>query len=349
MARRNSLFTEENYTAFLGDLKQRIRAAQVKAALAVNQEVILLYWQIGRDILARQKSEGWGTKVIKRLSLDLRQAFPDIKGFSHRNLFYMRAFAEAYREEEFVQRYAAQIPWRHNQLLLDKLNILEERLWYAQQSQENGWSRDVLALQIDSNLYQRQGEAITNFDRTLPSPQSDLAQQLIKDPYYFDFLSVDRNVQERDLEKALVERMREFLLELGIGFAFMGSQYHLVVDGEDYYIDLLFYHVHLRCYVVIDLKVTPFKPEYTGKMNFYVSAVDDMLRHPDDKPTIGIILCRSKNKTTAEYALRNVATPIAITTHQLPESLRDNLPSVQQLETQFQAAVEALEGEENKQ
>ncbi|MBE7384712.1 MAG: DUF1016 family protein [Leptolyngbya sp. SIO1E4] len=345
MPRQNALFPEEKYTAFLSDLKQRIRTAQIKAALAVNREVILLYWQIGRDILSRQNVEGWGSKVIKRLSQDLKQAFPEIKGFSPRNLAYMRAFAEAYPEDEIVQRSAAQIPWRHNQLLLDKLKTLEERLWYAQQSHENGWSRDVLALQIDSNLYGRQGGAITNFGRTLPPPQSDLAQQLIKDPYHFDFLTVGRNVQERELEKALVERMREFLLELGIGFAFMGSQYPLQVDGEDYYIDLLFYHVQLRCYVVIDLKVTPFKPEYTGKMNFYVSAVDDMLRHADDSPTIGIILCRSKNKTTAEYALRNISTPIAITTHQLPQNLQANLPSVEQLETQLQTVVAELESE----
>ncbi len=327
----------------MNDLKQRIRAAQVRAAIAVNKELVLLYWQIGQDILARQQSEGWGGKVIKRLSQDLKQEFPDIKGFSQRNLFYMRAFAEAYPDKEFVHHLGAQIPWKHNCVILDKVKDLEQRTWYIQQAIDYGWSRDVLALQIDSNLYKRQGGAITNFERTLPSPQSDLAQQLIKDPYHFDFLTVRRDVQERELEKALVERMREFLIELGVGFAFMGSQYHLEVGGEDYYIDLLFYHVHLRCYVVIDLKVTPFKPEYTGKMNFYVSAVDDMLRHPDDKSTIGIILCRSKNKATAEYALRNVSTPIAITTHQLPEHLQDNLPSIEQLETQLESFAVELE------
>jgi predicted nuclease of restriction endonuclease-like (RecB) superfamily len=341
--RKKSSLPERDYNLFLNALKQRIRTTQVRAALAINQELILLYWHIGREILTRQQTEGWGSKVIKRLSQDLQGEFPDIKGFSQRNLAYMRAFAEAYPDEEIVQRSVAQIPWRHNLLLLDKLKTSEERLWYAKQALENGWSRDVLAIQMTSNLFDRQGGAITNFDRTLPAAQSDFAQQMIKDPYHFDFLNLGRDVQERDLEKALVERMREFLLELGVGFAFMGSQYHLEVDGEDYYLDLLFYHVQLRCYVVIDLKVTPFKPEYTGKMNFYVSAVDDMLRHPDDKPTIGMILCRSKNRTTAEYALRNIATPIAITTHQLPKHLEDTLPSVKQLESEIEATAKALE------
>ena len=346
MPKQPSMIPPNGYEIFLNDLKTRIRTAQIKAAQAINTEVTLLYWKIGCDILQRQKTEGWGSKVIKRLSSDLKREFPELKGFSSRNLLYMRKLAEAYPDREIVQRVAAQIPWRHNQALLDKLKEQEERLWYAQQSLKNGWSRDILVMQIESGLYQRQGKAVTNFEDTLPKPQSDLARQLIKSPYNFDFLSLGKDAQERDLENALVDHIREFLLELGIGFAFLGSQYHLAVDGDDYYIDLLFYHVQLRCYVVIDLKVTDFRPEYFGKMNFYVSAVDDMLRHPDDNPTIGIVLCRSNKKTTAEYALRNVSTPIAVSSHQWPEQLQGSLPSPEQLEMELEAAVKELESQQ---
>ena len=346
MPKQPSMIPPSGYEIFFSDLKKRIRTAQIKAAQAINTEVTLLYWEIGCDILQRQKEEGWGSKVIKRLSSDLKREFPELKGFSSRNLLYMRKLAEAYPEREIVQRVAAQIPWRHNQALLDKLEVQEERLWYAQQSLENGWSRDILIMQVESGLYQRQGKAITNFADTLPKPQSDLARQLIKSPYNFDFLSLGKDAQERDLENALVDHIREFLLELGIGFAFLGSQYHLTVDGDDYYLDLLFYHVQLRCYVVIDLKVTDFRPEYFGKMNFYVSAVDDMLRHPDDNPTIGIVLCRSNKKTTAEYALRNVSTPIAVSSHQWPEQLQSTLPSPEQLEMELEAAVKELESQQ---
>ena len=270
-----------------------------------------------------------------------------MKGFSPRNLKYMRAFAEAYPDQAIVQRCAAQIPWRHNQVLIDKLNAQSERIWYAQQSLDNGWSRDILVMQIESNLFQRQGGAVTNFERTLPPVQSDLAQQLIKDPYNFDFLNLTSATQERELEKALVERIRDFLLELGVGFAFVGSQYRLEVSGNEYFMDMLFYHLKLRCYVIIDLKVTEFRPEYTGKMNFYVAAVDDLLRHLDDQPTIGIVLCKSKNKTVAEYALRNVSTPIAVTTHSLPDQLKANLPTIEQLEMELNAVVTELsEGNE---
>jgi predicted nuclease of restriction endonuclease-like (RecB) superfamily len=231
--------------------------------------------------------------------------------------------------------------------LIDKLNAQSERIWYAQQSLDNGWSRDILVMQIESNLFQRQGGAVTNFERTLPPVQSDLAQQLIKDPYNFDFLNLTSATQERELEKALVERIRDFLLELGVGFAFVGSQYRLEVSGNEYFMDMLFYHLKLRCYVIIDLKVTEFRPEYTGKMNFYVAAVDDLLRHLDDQPTIGIVLCKSKNKTVAEYALRNVSTPIAVTTHSLPDQLKANLPTIEQLEMELNAVVTELsEGNE---
>lgn len=261
----SSLLPEENYSAFLGDLKSKIRRSQVLAATALNKEVILLYWQIGQKILQQQRVQGWGAKVIARLAQDLRREFPQMSGFSPRNLNYMRTFAEAYASEEIVQQLLHKIPWGHHVKLLDAVKDTKQRLWYVQKTIENGWSRSILAMQIDSNLYQRQGEAVTNFDRVLPLPQSDLARQLIKDPYSFDFLSLAENAQERDLERGLIDHIRDFLLEMGIGFAFVGSQYRLDVEGDEFFIDLLFYHLKLHCYVVIDLKVTEFKPEYSGK------------------------------------------------------------------------------------
>ncbi|MBD2465670.1 DUF1016 domain-containing protein [Oscillatoria sp. FACHB-1407] len=341
MAKSGSLFpTDDTYKTFLRSLKERIQQAQIKAALAVNQELIVLYWQMGREILARQQQEGWGAKIIDQLAQDLKREFPDIKGFSSRNLKYMRAFAEAYPDESFVQQVAAQIPWFHHCVLLDKIKTPSERLWYIQQTSQNGWSRNILALQIETGLYQRQGGAITNFEKTLPKPQSDLAQQLLKDPYNFEFLTLNKEAQERDLERALVKHIRDFLLELGVGFSFVGSQYPIVVDGQEYRIDLLFYHFKLRCFIVIDLKMVEFQPEFSGKMNFYVSAVNQLLRHPDDQPTIGIILCKSKNKTVAELALQGMTQPIGVATHkigsELPEQLKTLLPTVEQLEVELQ-------------
>jgi len=244
-----------DYDVLLRALKARIRTAQVRAVLAVNRELVLLYWQLGREVLTRQQQQGWGAKVIDKLAKDLQKEFPEMKGFSPRNLKYMRAFAETYPEEPIVQGVLAQITWYHNIALMEKLKSQVERLWYAQKTVEHGWSRNILVYQIESQLYQRLGGAVTNFDRALPQPQSDLAHQLLKDPYCFDFLSLGENSQERDLENALVKHIREFLLELGVGFAFVGSQYRLEVGGEDFYIDLLFYHLRLRCYVVIDLKI----------------------------------------------------------------------------------------------
>jgi predicted nuclease of restriction endonuclease-like (RecB) superfamily len=266
------------YDEFLLDLKSRIQSAQVKAAISISRELITLYWNIGREILQRQTAQGWGAKVIDRLARDLHAAFRDMKGFSPRNIKYMRAFADAYAEEQFVQQVAAQIPWFHHCVLLDKVKDSAERVWYIRQTVENGWSRNVLVLQIESGLYRRKGKAITNFDRTLPAPQSDLAQQLLKDPYNFDFLTLDTEARERDLERGLLTHIRQFLLELGVGFAFVGSQYHLEVGGDDFYIDLLFYHLQLRCFVVIDLKMRKFMPADAGQMNFYLSAVDDLIR-----------------------------------------------------------------------
>jgi predicted nuclease of restriction endonuclease-like (RecB) superfamily len=336
-----------NYNRFLQDLKQRIRTAQVKAALAINQEMVMLYWSIGRDILNREEQEGWGAKVVDRLAKDLKAAFPDLTGFSARNMRYMKALAEAYPDEAMLQRSVAILPWRHNIVLLEKLKDQEQRLWYAAQASGNGWSRDILAMQIDSDLFRRQGGAVTNFDRTLPSPQSDLAQQLLKDPYNFSFLSLEKDAQERDLERALITHIRDFLLELGVGFSFVGSQYPIEIDGRDFRLDLLFYHLKLRCFVVIDLKMGDFQAEFSGKMNFYVSAVDEILRHPDDQPTIGLILCRSKSRTIAEFSLRGMSQPIGVATHligkELPDSLKDVLPTVEQLEAELNNAAITLE------
>ena len=336
-----NLSIPEDYYDFLRELKRRILQAQVRAVISVNRELVLLYWQIGRDILNRQQQRGWGAKVIDNIAGDLQKAFPEMKGFSPRNLKYMRSFAEAYPDEQFVQQVVAQIPWGHNLRILDAVKVPVEREWYIRQTIEQGWSRNMLVHQIESALYRRQGKADTNFSRTLPNPQSELAQQLLKDPYNFDFISLGREAQERELEKALIDRIRDFLLELGVGFAFVGSQYHLEVEGEDFYIDLLFYHLRLRCFVVIDLKVEAFKPEFSGKMSFYVSAVDDLLKHRDDMPTIGIILCKNKKQKIVEYALRDMNKPIGVSTYQLrealPERLQGSLPTVEQLEAELEA------------
>ncbi len=336
------------YDDFLRALKERIRTAQVRAALAVNQELVLLYWQIGRDILQRQREQGWGAKVIDRLSADLGQAFSEMKGFSPRNLKYMRAFAEAWPEEQFVQAALAQITWYHNIAIVEKLSDRQEREWYISKTIENGWSRNILVLQIESRLYHRQGKALTNFDRTLPPLQSDLAQQLLKDPYNFDFLTLGNDAHERDLERGLLNHVRDFLLELGKGFAFVGSQYRLDVGGEEFFLDLLFYQLHLRSFLVIDLKWRSFKPEDAGKMSFYLSAVDDLLRHAGDQPSIGLILCKTKNKIVAEYALRDTNKPIGISefrlTEILPEELQGSLPTIEELEAGL--SVIAMESED---
>lgn len=333
------VFRSKGYQDLLARLKSQIRTAQLRAAVAVNQELVFLYWRIGTEILARQKEDGWGTRVIERLAKDLRSEFPDMQGLSPRNLGYMKAFAEAWPEEAILQQLAAKLPWFHNCVLLDKVKDTTERLWYIQQAIMNGWSRNVLVMQIEGGLYRRQGKAITNFEATLPSPESDLAQQLIKDPYNFDFLTLTKEAQERDLERELLAHLRQFLVELGVGFAFVGSQVPLEVGGEDFKLDLLFYHLKLRCFVVIDLKMGPFKPEYAGKMNFYLSAVDDILRHPDDKRSIGLILCKAKNGIVAEYALRDIAKPLGISEfkhlEKLPEQLKGTLPTIEEIEAEL--------------
>ena len=328
-----------NYALLLDSLREHIRRAQIRAALSVNREMVLLYWQIGREILAQQAQHGWGAKVIDHLSQDLRQAFPEMKGFSARNLKYMRAFAAAWPDDLFVQEVLAQITWYHNITLVEKLANPAEREWYARKTIENGWSRNILVHQIDSRLHLRLGEAQTNFAHTLPSPQSELAQQVLKDPYVFDFLNLGEAAYERDLEKALLEQLRSFLLELGLGFAFIGSQYHLEVGGQDFYLDLLFYHFRLRCFVAFELKIGEFLPEYTGKMNFYLSALDSTLRGKQDEPSIGVILCRAKNRVIVEYALRDLSKPIGVSAYQLtqalPESLKGSLPTIEELEAEL--------------
>ncbi len=329
----------QTYAALLASIKERIQSAQVRAAVAVNQELVLLYWRIGKEILARQSAEGWGKNIIPRLAKDLAAQFPEMKGLSPRNLGYMKAFAEAWPEESILQQAVAKLPWGHNVRLLDHVKDPEERLWYARAANENGWSRNMLVLHIEGKLFQRQGKAVTNFQRTLPSPQSDLAQQLLKDPYNFDFLTLSKDAHERELEAGLVEHIRKFLLELGVGFSFVGSQYPLEIAGEDYRLDLLFYHLKLRCFIVIDLKGGAFKPEYTGKMNFYLAAVDDMLKHPTDQPSIGLILCRTKKELVVEYALRGTTTPMGISefTHleKLPDEFKGSLPTIEEIEAEL--------------
>jgi predicted nuclease of restriction endonuclease-like (RecB) superfamily len=328
-----------NYADWLAELKTRIHTAQQRATRAVNHELILLYWQIGRDILARQAEQGWGAKVIERLADDLRAAFPEMKGFSPRNLKYMRAFAEAWPDTEFVQEVLAQLPWYHQLALLDKLPGPETRRWYAAKAIEHNWSRNVLVMQIETRLLERSGKTVTNFELTLPKPQSDLARESLKDPYRFDFLGLSDEAQEREIENALVKHVTDFLLELGAGFAFVGRQVLLDVGGDEFYIDLLFYHLKLRCYVVIELKGGKFKPEHLGQLSFYLAAVDTQIKHPQDAPTIGLLLCKSKNKVVAEYALRNNTQPLGVAEYQLldslPTELQTSLPSIEQIEREL--------------
>jgi predicted nuclease of restriction endonuclease-like (RecB) superfamily len=327
------------YGDWLADLKTRIHTAQQRATLAVNRELVLLYWQIGRDILARQAEQGWGAKVIERLAEDLRAAFPDVKGFSRANLMYMRAFAEAWPDAEIVQQAVGQLPWGHNLVLLSRLKDPEQRLAYARSAITHGWSRNVLNIHIETRLLERTGAAITNFDLSLPKPLSDLARESLKDPYRLDFLGLSREAGEREIENALVKHVTEFLLELGAGFAFVGRQVLLDVAGDEFFIDLLFYHLKLRCYVVIELKGGKFKPEHLGQLSFYLAAVDAQIKHPQDAPTIGLLLCKSKNKVVAEYALRNNTQPLGVAEYQLldslPAELQTSLPSIEQIEREL--------------
>jgi predicted nuclease of restriction endonuclease-like (RecB) superfamily len=338
----NKTITDNNYAQLLDDLKIRVVTARYKAALSANSELVLLYHHIGTQILNAQQNHGWGAKIIDQLSKDLRSEFPETNGFSTRNLKYMRKFADEYRDLTFVQQAVALLPWGHNIFLMDLVKDKETRIFYIKKALENGWSRKVMVMQIETSLHKRQGQAVTNFNNQLPSPQSDLAHNTLKDPYVFDFLSVGKEAQERAVEAALVTHMENFLLELGAGFAFVGRQYNLEVAGQDFYIDLLFYHLKLRCYVVIELKDGDFKPEYAGKMNFYLSAIDDLVKHPSDQPSIGLILCKSKNNVLAEYTLKDMTKPIGLAeyklTEALPEEIKTNLPTIEQLEAELAKA-----------
>ena len=339
----------EGYSDWLSDLKGRIHGAQQRATLAVNRELVLLYWQIGYDILTRQTQQGWGTKVIERLALDLRAAFPDMKGFSLRNLKYMRAFAQAWPDTAIVQQAVAQLPWGHNLVLLDKLPGPETRRWYAAKAIEHNWSRNTLVMQIQNRLLERSGKAVSNFEIFLPKPQSDLARDSLKDPYRFDFLGLGADAHEREIERALVRHVTDFLLELGAGFAFVGKQVLLNVGGDEFFIDLLFYHLKLRCYVVIELKAGKFKPEHLGQLGFYMTAVDRQVKGEHDNPTIGLLLCKSKNKIVAEYALGDKTQPMGIAEYKLLESLpaelQTSLPSIEQIERELAGNGTLMEDE----
>jgi predicted nuclease of restriction endonuclease-like (RecB) superfamily len=336
MLTMNSVMSGD-YNSWLADLKQRIQSAQQRAVLAVNRELILLYWQIGKDILERQQAQGWGAKVIERLAKDLQTAFPDMKGFSRSNLMYMRAFHEAWPDGAIVQQLVGQLPWGQNLLLLTKLKTREEREWYAAKAIEHGWSRNVMWHHISTALHLRSGNAVTNFDRRLPLPDSELAQQTLKDPYLFDFLGVSDEALERDIENAMTRHVTKLLMELGDGFAFAGRQVHVEVAGEDFYIDLLFYNYRLHRFLVVELKGGAFKPEQAGQLNFYVTLVDEQLKGENDHPTIGLLLCKQQHRVVAEYALRGMSQPIGIAESklQMPEDVARCLPSIEQIEAEL--------------
>ena len=324
-----------NYAALIQTLKTEISQARIRAHLSVNKEMISLYWRIGSQILERQDKEGWGTKVIEHISNDLRKEFPEMKGLSARNLVYMQTFAKAYLDFPITQAALAQITWYHNITLLDKIKDYEERIWYAKETAKNGWSRNVMVAQIQTGLYNRQGKSLNNFKSTLPAAQSDLAQSIIKDPYNLEFLDIQGKIHERELEGKLIDHIRNFLLELGQGFAFIGNQYHIELEGEDYYLDLLFYHVKLKCYVVVELKTGKFKPEHAGKMNFYLNLMDRQVKDKSDNPTIGLILCEDKKGITVEYAIEGINKPMGVSqfklTEKLPEQLKQYLPTAKEL------------------
>lgn len=323
------------YLDTLTFLKEEIRQARMRAHLSVNKELILLYWKIGGEIIRRKKELAWGSKIIFQLSKDLRYEFPEMKGLSDRNLVYMQTFASTYPDIEITQALPAQIPWYHNQAILDKLKDYDQRLWYIQKTIENGWSRNTLVLQIENNLYGRQGKSLTNFKTTLPSSTSDYAQSLFKSEYNLEFLCLEETAQERQIEKKIIDHLRIFLLELGTGFAFMGNQYKLNVGGDDFYIDMLFYHTKLHCYVVIELKTGKFEPSYLGQLEFYLTSIDEKLKQSTDQPTIGLLLCKEANNLVVEYALKNKNQPMGVsrytlTQNELPLELKNTIPSPQE-------------------
>ncbi|MCP1386378.1 PDDEXK nuclease domain-containing protein [Runella salmonicolor] len=332
------MILDDEYKEWLLGLKSKIRSMQLKAAVAVNSALIEFYWELGRMITEKQSQTKWGDKLIDQVARDLKTEFPDMAGLSNSNLKYCKRFYTFY-QSSFGQQPVDQIPWGHNILIFTKSGNIDEAGFYIQKTIENGWSRDVLGMQLKSNLYERQGKAITNFKDTLPNPMSDLATQLLKDPYNFDFLAMTENYKERELENALIDNVTKFLLELGTGFAYVGKQVPMQVGDQEYFIDLLFYHLKLRAYVVIELKVTDFIPEYAGKLSFYLSVANDILRHPTDNPTIGLLICKNKNNVIAEYSLKNINQPIGVTEYQLtrlfPEEFKSSLPTIEEIETEL--------------
>lgn len=358
---RSKAVAKAGFPALVSEVKGRIQAAQARAIFAVNAELVRLYWDVGRIVRGRQANEGWGAGVIPRLSRELHNELPDLKGFSERNIKLMVQFSSEYPgaftasdpigqppvaqlpRDGKGQLPVAQIPWAQNVLLMQKFKDLDLRRWYIDQTLANGWSRNVLGLMIDAEAHRRHGKAVANFHHRLHAPQSDLARQTLKDPYIFDFLTLAEPFQERELETGLVRHLEKFLLELGQGFAFVGRQFRLDVGDEDFYIDLLFYHLRLRAYIVIELKKGKFKPEYAGKLNFYCNVINDRLRHPADQPTIGLILCQSQDRLLAEYSLAGINQPIGISTYELtralPPTLKSALPTVQEIEAELSQDV----------
>lgn len=328
------------YSIWIESIKQKIKTAQLKVAISANSQLLELYWELAKDIIHKQNDALWGDALMEQLSIDLRLSFPNINGFSRRNLYAIRQWFTFYSPtSEFVPQAVAQIPWGHNRLIISKIKNTEQALFYCKATIEQGWNRDQLEVAIKNNYYEIKGKSITNFQRTLPNPQSDLAVETLKNPYNFDFLGLESDALEREIENAMIEHISKFLIELGKGFAFVGRQYQLIVSDNEYYIDLLFYHLQLRSYVVIELKAGKFKPEYAGKLNFYLSAVDTQLKHPQDQPTIGLILCKNKDKVEAEYALRDINKPIGISeyrlTQALPKDFESKLPTIEQIENQL--------------
>lgn len=359
----SQIIRNADYSAFMKDVKQRIQTAQIKAAVRVNQELLTLYWDLGEQIIEKQRDAQWGDGFLRQMSSDLQAEFPGLTGFSFTNLKYMRQWVSFWRQAvaEIVQQPVAQIgpqlvgqiPWGHNLLIINKIKNCDEALFYVRKTIENNWSRAVLTHQIESGLYQRDGKAISNFEATLPAPQSDLAQQTLKDPYNFDFLMLRKRHDERELENALVDHVTKFLLELGAGFSYLGRQFQMEIGGDEFFIDLLFYHVRLHCYVVVELKTDKFKPEYAGKLNFYVSAVDGEMKGEQDNPTIGILICKSKNDTVVEYSLKDVNKPIGVSEYQitksLPDELKSSLPSIEEIEVEVEhfQSLKNRNGEQN--
>jgi len=333
----------QEYINFLTDLKLKIHSAQQRSALAINAELIGLYWHIGRSIIVMQETKIWGNAIVDQLSKDLQHLYPGISGFSRSNLFAMRQMVSFFdASAETVPQAVGQLPWGHIRVIMAKIKDNQIAQFYLKSTFEYGWSRNILEMQIEQKLHEREGKAITNFNNTLTKEQSDLAQQTLKDPYIFDFLTLQKDAQEFLIERNLIQHITKFLLELGKGFAFIGNQYHLVVGNKDYYLDLLFYHLRLKCYMVIELKSGEFKPEYAGKLNFYLSAVDEYLRSDTDNPTIGIILCKNKEKIDVEFALRDINKPIGVSSFrfdEIPLEYQNVLPSVDEFEQGFKDIV----------